>query len=48
MQTYVCDTGTYYLKLGNCDYNFPEFVIPCLIGKPNGYYMEFNENHASE
>jgi actin-related protein len=44
----VCDTGTGYLKIGRCDSSYPEYTIPCVVGRPNNRYLEMIDDHSIE
>jgi actin-related protein 2 len=30
----VCDNGTGFIKCGYCTSNFPDYVFPCMVGRP--------------
>lgn len=46
MDAIVCDNGTGYLKIGSSHTNFPDFTIPCIIGRPNRQFESEYTNAA--
>ena len=39
MEALICDNGTGFLKLGWSNSNFPDLVLPNVIGRPNRRYV---------